>query len=43
MEFSAGKCHVLKIGQNGMKPGWEYELGNDKLQESEKEKTWEQS
>ncbi len=32
------KCHVMKFGKSGMRPDWEYKLGNDRLQESEKEK-----
>ena len=38
MEFSAEKCHVMKFGKSGKRPNWEYTLGNDRLQESEKEK-----
>ncbi len=38
MEFNAEKCHVIKFGKSGMTPDLEYELGNDRLQESEKEK-----
>ncbi len=32
------KCHVIKFGKSGMRPDWENKLGNDRLQESEKEK-----
>ncbi len=28
-EFNAEKGHVLKFGRSGMRPDWEYELGND--------------
>ncbi len=28
----------MKFGKSGMRPDWEYKLGNDSLQESEKEK-----
>ena len=38
MEFNAEKCHVMKFGRSEMRPNWKYTLGNDKLQESEKEK-----
>ncbi len=38
MEFNAEKCHAMKFGKSGMRPDWEYKLGNDRLQESEKEK-----
>ncbi len=37
MEFNAAKCHLIKFGKSGMRPDWGYELGNDILQESEKE------
>ncbi len=38
MDFNAAKCHVIKFGNSGTRPGWEYELGNDRLQVSEKAK-----
>ncbi len=38
MEFDAAKCHVMKFGKSGLRPDWEYKLGIDSLQESEKEK-----
>ncbi len=36
MEFNAEKCHVIQSGKSGMRPYWEYKLGNERLQESEK-------
>ncbi len=36
MEFNAEKCHVIKFGKIGMKPDWEYKLGNDKIQSLKK-------
>ncbi len=38
MEFNAEKCHVVKFGKSGMRPDWKYKIGNDRLQEAEKEK-----
>ncbi len=38
MELNADKCRVIKFGKNEKRPDWEYKLGNDRLQESEKEK-----
>ncbi len=38
MEFNAEKCHVVKFGKSGIRPDWEYRFGNDRLQESGKEK-----
>ncbi len=38
MESNPEKCHLIKFGKSGMRPGWVYKLGNDKIQESEKEK-----
>ncbi len=38
MECNADKCHVIKFVKSGMRPDWEYTLGNVRLQESEKEK-----
>ncbi len=38
MEFYAEKCHVMKFSKSGMRTDWEYKLGNDSLQESEKKK-----
>ncbi len=32
------KCHVMKFGKSGMRPDWEYKSGNDRSQESDKEK-----
>ncbi len=43
MEFNAEKCHVIKFGKSEMRPDWEYELENDKMLESEKEKRSERS
>ncbi len=38
MEFKAENFHVKKFGKKGMRPDWEYKLGKDSIQESEKEK-----
>ncbi len=38
MEFNVEKCYVIKFGKSGMRPDREYNLGNDKIQESEKKK-----
>ena len=38
MDFNAGKCHVMKFGKSVNRPDWEYKIGNEILQESEKEK-----
>ncbi len=40
MELIADKCHVIKFGKSGMRPDWEYKLGNKRLQECKKEKFW---
>ncbi len=38
MEFSAEKCHVIKFGKSVKRPDWDYQLGSNNLQESDKEK-----
>ncbi len=38
MEFNAEKYYAMMFGKSEMRPDREYELGNDSLQESEKEK-----
>ena len=38
MEFNAEKCHVMKFGKSAKRPDWEYLLGSNTLQESNKEK-----
>ncbi len=36
--FNTEICHVIKYCKSGMRPDWDYKLGNDRVQESEKEK-----
>ena len=38
MEFDAEKCHVMKFGKSAKRPDWDYLLGSNTLQESNKEK-----
>ena len=38
MEFNAEKCHVMKFGKSAKMPDWDYLLGSNTLQESNKEK-----
>ena len=38
MEFNAEKCHVMKFGKSAKRPHWDYLLGSNTLQESNKEK-----
>ncbi len=38
MEFNAEKYHVIKFGMSGIRSDWKYNLGNERLQEFEKEK-----
>lgn len=35
MESNVEKCHVMRFGKSSMRPDFEYQLGNDGLQESE--------
>ncbi len=38
MEFNAEKCHVVKFGKSVKRPDWDDQLGNNSLEESDKEK-----
>lgn len=38
MEFNSSKCHVIKFGDSVKRPAYHYELRNNSLQESDREK-----
>ena len=38
MDFNAEKCHVMKFRKSAKRPDWDYLLGSNTLQESNKEK-----